>query len=38
MLKVEIQGDDTFQIDASIVGESLGLEPFEVQSLMRERN
>jgi hypothetical protein len=25
------------QVDASIVGESLGLEPFEVQSLMRER-
>ena len=37
MLKVEIQGDDTFQIDVSIVVRDLGLEPFEVQRLMRER-
>src|SRR4249920_1244741 len=36
MLKVEIQGDDTFQIDASIVVRDLGLEPFEVQRLMHE--
>ncbi len=36
MHKVEIQGDGTIQVDASIIGESLGLEPFEVQSLMRE--
>ena len=36
MLKVEIQGDDTFQIDASILVRDLGLEPFEVQRLMRE--
>jgi hypothetical protein len=34
MLKVEIQGDDTFQIDASIVVRDIGLEPFEVQRLM----
>ena len=36
MLKVEIQGDDTFQIDASILVRDLGLEPFEVQRLMHE--
>ena len=36
MLKVEIQGDDTFQIDASIVVRDLGLEPFEVRRLMHE--
>ena len=36
MLKVEIQGDDTFQIDVSIVVRDLGLEPFEVQRLMHE--
>jgi hypothetical protein len=34
MLKVEIQGDDTFQIDANIVVRDIGLEPFEVQRLM----
>ena len=36
MLKVEIQGDDTFQIDASIVVRDLGLEPFEIQRRMHE--
>ena len=36
MLKVEIQGDDTFQIDAGILARDLGLEPFEVQRLMHE--
>ena len=36
MYKVEIQGDDTIQVDATIVGQSLGLEPLEVQRLMRE--
>jgi hypothetical protein len=36
MHKVEIQGDGTIQIDASLIGRDLGLEPFEVQSLMRE--
>src|SRR5271166_5814455 len=33
--EIEIH-DGVIQVDASIVGESLGLEPFEVQSLMRE--
>jgi Family of unknown function (DUF6522) len=36
MHKVEIQGDVTIQVDASLISESLGLEPFEVQRLMRE--
>ena len=36
MHKVEIQGDDTFQIDASTIGRDLGLQPFEVQRLMHE--
>jgi hypothetical protein len=36
MHKVEIQGDGTIQIDARIIGRDLGLEPFEVQRLMRE--
>ena len=36
MHKVEIQGDGTIQIDASIIGRNLGLEPFEVQRLMHE--
>jgi hypothetical protein len=36
MHKVEIQGDGTIQIDASIIGRDLGLEPFEVQRLMHE--
>jgi len=36
MHKVEIQGDDTFQIDASIIGRDLGLQPSEVQKLMHE--
>ena len=35
MHKVEIQ-DGVIQVDASIVGKHLGLEPFEVQKLMRE--
>jgi Family of unknown function (DUF6522) len=33
---VEIQGEDTIQLDASLIGECLGLEPFEVKRLMRE--
>ncbi len=37
MHKVEIQGEDTIQIDASLISESLGHEPFEVQRLMHER-
>ena len=36
MHKVEIQ-DGVIQVDASIIGRDLGLEPFEVQSLRRER-
>jgi Family of unknown function (DUF6522) len=36
MRKVEIQGHDTFQIDANIIGRDLDLEPFEVQRLMHE--
>ncbi len=36
MHKVQIQGDDTFQIDASTIGRDLGLQPFEVQRLMHE--
>ena len=35
MHEVEIQ-DGVIQVDASIIGRDLGLEPFEVQSLMRE--
>ncbi len=35
MHEVEIQ-DGVIQVDASIVGKHLGLEPFEVQKLMRE--
>jgi Family of unknown function (DUF6522) len=35
MHEVEIQ-DGVIQVDASIIGQSLGLEPFEVQRLMRE--
>ena len=36
MHKVEIQGDGTIQIDASIIGQDLGLEPVEVRRLMHE--
>lgn len=36
MHKVEIQ-DGVIQVDASIIGRDLGLEPFAVQSLRRER-
>jgi hypothetical protein len=35
MHEVEIQ-DGVIRVDASIVGKHLGLEPFEVQELMRE--
>ena len=35
MLEVEIQ-EGVIQVDANIVGQNLGLEPFEVQRLMRE--
>ena len=35
MHEVEIQ-DGVIQVDASIVGQSLGLEPLQVQNLMRE--
>ena len=37
MPEVEIN-DGVIQVDASIVGEHLGLEPYEVQRLMREGN
>jgi Family of unknown function (DUF6522) len=36
MHKVEIQGDGAIQIDASIIGQHLGLEPVEVRRLMHE--
>jgi Family of unknown function (DUF6522) len=35
MRKLEIQ-DGVIQIDANIIGQSLGLEPLEIQRLMRE--
>jgi hypothetical protein len=35
MYEVEIR-DGVIQVDASIVGQSLGLEPLQVQRLMRE--
>jgi Family of unknown function (DUF6522) len=36
MHKVEIQGDGSVQIDASIIGRNLGLESLEVQRLMHK--
>jgi Family of unknown function (DUF6522) len=36
MHKIDIQDDGTIQIDASIIGWQLGLEPFEVRRLMHE--
>jgi len=35
MHEVEIQ-EGVIQVDANIIGQNLGLEPFEVQRLMRE--
>jgi hypothetical protein len=35
MSKLEIQ-DGVIQIDANIIGQTLGLEPLEIQRLMRE--